>query len=381
MKKKINDIIACRFLFFIISFYIGLWTIRIPTVKDQLSTDYVGISYTFITFAIGSILTMLFASKIIKKLSSKITVMYAGITQGFLWLVIPFITELYFFMFFAFIFGCCYGIYEVAINLQASQIEKRERRSMMSGFHAFFSLGILTGSFITSFFLEWQISFFTNTLIYVIILLPLSFIFANFLDSDEAVTGNNKSNIFFKWPLILFLLAILSMTDALTEGGVDAWAALYMRDIVGAEGFTIGIATISFNLLMVIGRLIGDRLRDRLGVHIFLILLISLCIVGLVIIFIYSSIVSSIIGFGVLGFGASSIVPMAYSIAGKIKGVDSTVGITIISISVYGIFMIAPGLMGFIAQNFGVNYVFSPVIILFVIFLIPIIIFKKKFNV
>ena len=98
MKKKINDIIACRFLFFIISFYIGLWTIRIPTVKDQLSTDYVGISYTFITFAIGSILTMLFASKIIKKLSSKITVMYAGITQGFLWLVIPFITELYFFI-------------------------------------------------------------------------------------------------------------------------------------------------------------------------------------------------------------------------------------------------------------------------------------------
>ena len=69
------------------------------------------------------------------------------------------------------------------------------------------------------------------------------------------------------------------MTDALTEGRVDAWAALYMRDIVGAEGFTIGIATISFNLLMVIGRLIGDRLRDRLGVHIFLILLISLCIV------------------------------------------------------------------------------------------------------
>jgi MFS family permease len=251
----------------------------------------------------------------------------------------------------------------------------------MSGFHAFFSLGILAGSFITSFFLEWQISFFINTLIYVIVMLPLSFIFANFLDNDETVSENNKSNIFFMWPLILFFLAILSMTDALTEGGVDAWAALYMRDIVGAKGFTIGIATISFNLFMVIGRLIGDNLRDRLGVHSFLIILISLCIAGLLIIFIYSSIVSSIIGFGVLGLGASSIVPLAYSIAGKIKGVDSAVGITIISISVYGIFMIAPGLMGFIAQSFGVNYVFSPIIILFVIILIPIIIFKKKFNV
>ena len=29
------------------------------------------------------------------------------------------------FMMFSFIFGCCYGIFEVAINLQASNIEKK----------------------------------------------------------------------------------------------------------------------------------------------------------------------------------------------------------------------------------------------------------------
>ena len=67
------------------------------------------------------------------------------------------------------------------------------------------------------------------------------------------------------------ILVILTMTDSLTEGGVDAWAALYMRDAIGVDGFQIGIATIFFNLFMVIGRLMGDLIRDKLGVYRFLI--------------------------------------------------------------------------------------------------------------
>ena len=43
MFYRASDIISCRALFFIIAFYIGLWTIRIPTIKDQLLTNYVGV--------------------------------------------------------------------------------------------------------------------------------------------------------------------------------------------------------------------------------------------------------------------------------------------------------------------------------------------------
>ena len=37
--KIINDIIAIRLLFFIMAFFVGLWTIRIPTIKDNLYND------------------------------------------------------------------------------------------------------------------------------------------------------------------------------------------------------------------------------------------------------------------------------------------------------------------------------------------------------
>ncbi len=380
MLNRLNEAISCRALFFIISFYIGLWTIRIPTIKDQLDTDYVGIGYILSTFAIGSILVMIFANEILKKFSSKKAISFSGIMQGGLWIIVPFIEEISIFMFFSFIFGCCYGIFEVAINLQASNIEKRQEKSMMSGFHAFFSLGLLSGVLCTSIFLGLNVAFFNNIIIYVVILLPLNIYFASLLNQDLKSAQTNKGNIFFLWPSIIVILVIISGIDALVEGGIDAWSALYMRDAIKVEGFYIGIAAVSFNFFMVLGRFIGDSIRDKLGIYKFLISLISLTILGLIIVFISNSILLAAIGFGVCGFGISSIVPLAYSLAGKIEGVDSAVGISIISIAVYGVFMFGPVAMGFIAKFFGINHVFSPMIILFFICLFIVILFKEKFN-
>ena len=196
MFYRASDIVSCRALFFIIAFYIGLWTIRIPTIKDQLLTNYVGIGYIFTSFALGSILIMACSNYIIKKFSSKKVLLIAGIVQGILWLIVPYVSSLNFFIILAFIFGWYYGIHEVAMNLQASNIEKRENKSMMSGFHAFFSLGILLGSFFTSIILELQLSFILNVSIYIAILLPLNIFFVSALKEDISDDSKGKSNIF-----------------------------------------------------------------------------------------------------------------------------------------------------------------------------------------
>ena len=80
-----------------------------------------------------------------------------------------------------------------------------------------------------------------------------------------------------------------------------------------------------------------------------------------------------------MGLGISNIIPLAYSMAGKIKDIDSAVGITIISISAYGVFMIAPALLGLIANYFGISYVFFPMIFLFIICLLVLFLSKKLF--
>ena len=378
--NKINDTWACRILFFIIAFYVGLWTVRIPNIKDQLSIDYLGIGYLFFAFALGSIVTIIFASKIIKIFTPKIITLFVALLLNVLWLLVPFTTNFEIMLILSALFGCCYGIFEVIINLQASVIEKRYQKSMMSSFHGFFSLGVLTGAFVTSMFVEYQIHFFINVICYVFILAPIILICALTLVEVKDQDKKKEQSIFFLWPLLLFILVLLSITDALTEGGIDSWSSLYMRDFIKVEGFQIGLATISFNIFMVIGRFTGDKVKDILGVYLFLILLVSLSLIGIIILLNFNTLILAIIGFAIVGYGSSSIIPICYSLSASIKGVDSTVGITIISIAIYGVFMIAPTIMGYIANNFGINYVFSPIVIMFIVCMATIIIFKKEFK-
>ena len=375
--KIINDIMATRLLFFIMAFFVGLWTIRIPTIKDQINTDYFGIGLVMATFAIGSIIAMVFANNVIKMSSTRTVLLYTSILQAILWLPTPFISSLELFMIFSFIFGLCYGSFEISCNLYASNLEKREKKSMMSGFHAFWSLGVLTGSIATSLFLEWNISFLNNVVTYVIILLPLNIFIVLRLHVDQIENTENKHTIFFIWPLLIFILALIAMVNALTEGSVDAWGALYMRDFIQVDGFLIGLATVSFNIFMVIGRLSGDWIRDRIGVYNFLTILFITSILSLYILYSFDSILAALCGFALLGIGTSAIIPIAYSMAGKVEGVDSGAAIAIISIAVYGTFMGAPATLGIIANNYGVNSIFFPILIIF-LFILPIIFASRR---
>ncbi len=379
--KKVSDIHAIKIIFFITACYVGLWSIRIPTIKDQLLTNYVGIGYIMLSFATGSILAMIFANALILRTSTKTILTFTLITEGFLWLPVPFIQDLWLFMAFSFIFGMSYGAFEIACNVYASNLETREKKSMMSGFHAFWSLGVLFGSVVTSLMLEFNYSFIFNIILYVIILLPLSIYFVLCLEKQDNIKKHitNKKSIIFFWPIILVLLALISMANALTEGSVDAWGALYMRDFINVDGFKIGLATLTFNVFMVIGRLCGDRIRDKIGVFQLIIFLFLSTIISLLILINFNNLISSIIGFSLLGIGASSIVPIAYSLAGKIKGIDSGVGITIISIAVYGTFIGAPASLGYIANNYGINTIFIPMFFVFIFMLLPIIYNRKKF--
>ena len=45
--------------------------------------------------------------------------------------------------------------------------------------------------------------------------------------------------------------------------------------------------------------------------------------------------------------------PIAYSLAGKVEGIDSGAAIAIVSIAVYGTFMGAPATLGVVANNYG----------------------------
>ena len=366
MKIRINEIHACKALFFSISFFVGLWTVRIPDIKDQIGTDYQGMSYLFVIFSLGSIFTMIIAPKIIQNFSSKFIGLLTGFVISFLWVFIPFVSSFYQMAVLSFIFGSSYGIIEIVLNLQATSLEKKYEKPIMSGIHAFWSIGLLGGSFATSLFLEYEISFLINSLVFIVLIFPL-FFFGSLTLKDTNSNPQKLSAIFFKWPKIVLILVIFSTTCVFLEGGTDSWGALYMRDYLLAEGFSIGIAAIAFNGSMVFGRLTGDRLKSIFGIYNFLFISIILSLLGSLIIFISKLAFISILGFIIAGFGVASIVPICYTLISRIKDLDQTVGVTIITLAVYGNFTIAPPILGYTANLLGIQYVYLPISILFIV--------------
>jgi len=366
LKLQFNDINGCKALFFSISFFVGLWTVRIPDIKDQIETNYNGMSYLFVIFSIGSILTMVLAPKIIQNLSTKFISLFSGSLISFLWVFIPFVSSYLEMIFFTFLFGIAYGIFEVVLNLQATSLEKKYKRPIMSSIHAFWSIGLLSGSFLTSVFLGYKVSFFINSIIFISILFPIIYFGSKTLISHDS-SIQSYTAIFFYWPKILVILVLLSLTAIFLEGGTDSWGALYMRDYLLVDGFKIGLAAIVFNGFMVIGRLIGDSLRAIFGAYNFLFISIVSSLIGVVIILISNSILFSIFGFAIAGFGVSSIIPICYTLASSIKEVDPTISITVITIAIYGNFMIAPPILGYIANIIGIQYVYIPIVLLFIL--------------
>ena len=57
LTSSIIASVVDTFLFFSISFFVGLWAVRIPDIKDQINVDYTGMGYLFVIFSIGSVLT------------------------------------------------------------------------------------------------------------------------------------------------------------------------------------------------------------------------------------------------------------------------------------------------------------------------------------
>ena len=55
-------------------------------------------------------------------------------------------------------------------------------------------------------------------------------------------------------------------------------------------------------------------------------------------------------------------------------------GITIITIGTYGVFMIAPPTLGYVADIFGIEFVYTPMLLLFLMASIIVILQKKLFK-
>jgi MFS family permease len=153
----------------------------------------------------------------------------------------------------------------------------------------------------------------------------------------------------------------------LGEGAMADWSTIYMENIAHASKALAPIGLSAFALAMTIGRFFGDSARAKLGDRKLLIVCGLISTMGIIftILFIHPYVV--IVGLFITGVGLSSVVPIAYSIAGNTKDLPPGVGLAMVTTVGYSGFLFGPPLIGLIADWQSLRIALGLVAFLFIV--------------
>jgi predicted MFS family arabinose efflux permease len=236
---------------------------------------------------------------------------------------------------------------DVTMNIQATIVEKASGRSMMSGFHGLFSVGGLVGATLLSGLL-WL-----NLTPLVAVLCPLAIIGLLIAGFSRDLLGYSVENEgpHFAWPRgKVFIIGVLCFITFMVEGSVLDWGAVFLKTLRGLPPSQAGLGYAAFAVAMTVGRLWGDRLVDALGGKKILVGGGFCAATGLALVVLVPFAWVSLLGFTLVGIGASNLVPVLFTQAGQQKAMPAGVAIAAITTIGYVGILLGPAVIGFIAH-------------------------------
>ncbi len=373
--------IAVALVFFTNGLLYASWTSRIPELKSITNISNATLGTLLFTIAIGAIMAMPIAGWLSVKIGSNWSTRITSIGFCISVSLLMASSNILFTTFFFFTMGIFSGSMDVSMNGQAVLVERKWRSSIMSSFHALFSIGMALGAGMGSIFAKYQIALNVHLMmmtgIGILICLWSSF----YLLPDEKVQVNSKKSGGFVWPTLAILpLGIIAFCGMTGEGSIVDWSALFMKQVVGGSDFMGALSVGSFALAMTLARLFGDYFTNKLGRINMLSIGSALAIAGLGAVLLFNSQLATLVGFFVAGLGLANIVPIVYSSAGNTKGVQPSAGIAMVSIIGYAGFFVGPPVIGYLSEIFDLRIGLSFSAVLLIIMFLMILALHKKLT-
>ena len=322
---------------------IGCWAAAIPRVKADLALSDGTLSVALLAFAAGAIIAMPLMGLFSHRLRSGPASVIAGLGFAAALAALGFAGSLETLSAATFLAGATHGAADVAMNANASDLERRWGRPIMSSFHAGFSLGGAAGAVLGGWLGElgtvWSL---LGPALLASLLVAVA---APFLAHE----GGGFGGAAFAAPSRrLFPLAALAFVSMSTEGGVGDWSGTYLARSGVAPSAAVA-AYAAFSLLMVTGRIVGDRIVAAAGIRATVGLGTLIAAAGLAISAASPGLMGGVVGFALVGAGLANVVPVIFSVAGR-TGPSSAVGIASAATSGYAGLLIGPVVIGAVAS-------------------------------
>ena len=340
---------------------LGSWASRIPAFVDRLALDERTLGALLLAMGIGALVSFPLAGRFSDRLGAARLTRWiaAGYLLSFVVLGVSFSMGMLAVALFA--FGMFHGSMDVAMNSWASEVERHMKRSVMSSFHAMWSLGAglgAAGGYVATSFGA------TPGMHFLITVVVSAAVFGPFLMApwaSETRTGAPQDPVFALPRGALILVGIMALAAGLGEGAAVDWSAVFLKETLQTPEAQATFGYAAFSVTMVVMRLCVDRLITRFGAVNVARASGLLAASGYALCAVTSALPVALAGFILMGLGYAAVVPMAFSRAANDPDVPAGQAIASVATLCYGAMLLGPPVIGFMAHATSLRIPFAMV--------------------
>jgi predicted MFS family arabinose efflux permease len=333
--------------FFVAGFAMASFAPLVPFVKSRTGLGEGALGLLLLCLGIGSLITMFLAGALAARFGCRRVIVASGVP---LCLSLPLLGSLSDPLALGaalLVFGGSVGSIDVVMNIQAIIVERDSGRAMMSGFHGLFSVGGVAGSVCMTAALGAGASPLAGTLgVVAVIILALACAAPHLL----AHASEHEPTVFAVPRGIVLFIGLLCFVAFQAEGAVLDWSGVYLSGTQGMATAYAGLGYVAFTVTMTIGRLTGDRIVERFGGTL-VIVVGGLCSAGG---FTLTSLAPNwplaLLGCSLIGLGCANIVPVLFTRIGRQTLMPEHIAVSAISTMGYSGILTGPALIGLVAH-------------------------------
>ena len=348
--------LATSLVFLLFGTALGVWTARIPAVKEDLALTDGRLGIALLAFAAGCIAGMVLIGRLTDRFGSSRVLVPAAVLEGVL-LVGPGISDgLVTLSVALFAFGAVHGTLNIAMNANAAEVERAMERPVMSSFHAIYSIGGFLGAIVGGLFAYAGVSVAVTLTSVGLAAIVVAAAASRWVLRSQPVPGPtttpDEPGPGRGRPLLVFY-GVVVLCTLVGEGAAADWSAVYLRDDLGTSEGVAAYGYAAFAIMMTVGRILGDRLAGHFGPVLLVRVSGLVAAAGLGAGLLVDHPAAGIAGFGLLGIGLSCVAPQFFSAAAGVDPRRAGQALsTVVSIGYVG-FLLGPVAIGAAATVVG----------------------------
>ncbi len=348
--------------FFVAGITFASWASRIPDIKVKLNLNDAELGGILFALPAGSMVSLPISGFLVAKLGSRTVMLMAALCYPLLLSFLAIVDSSFILAILLFFFGLLGNTMNISVNTQAVAVEELYKKSIMASFHGIWSLAGFFGAAAGTLMIFLGFDPLKHFIIITITMILIAFFMKFGRMPKDAVIGNQP--LFVKPDIVLLKLGLISFCCMAAEGTMFDWSGIYFQKIVQAPKSFVTLGYSAFMGTMAIGRFLGDGLVLRFGRKEILQGSGFLIAAGLLIAVFIPTLTFATLGFLLVGFGVSSVVPIVYSQAGKSEKMSPGMALAAVSSIGFLGFFIGPPLIGFVAEAFGLQWSFGIIALL-----------------